>query len=66
MTPPNEKPVVQLTGEDGNAYAILGRVSDALRKAGADKKYRDKYLEEATSGDYDHLLQVTMEYVDGR
>lgn len=59
-----EKPTVKLAGEDGNAFAIMGRVSQALRKAGADKEYIDKYQEEAMSGDYDHLLAVTMEYVN--
>ena len=24
----------------------------------------DKYIEEATSGDYDNLLQVTINYID--
>jgi len=35
-----------------------------LRKAGADKEYIDSYFDEATAGDYDHLIQVTMEYVE--
>jgi len=59
-----EKPVVKLVGEDGNAYSIIGRVRKALRKAGATKEHINKYMEEAMSGDYDHLLQVTMEYVE--
>ena len=42
----------------------MGRVKKALRRAGADQEYIDKYLGEATSGDYDHLLVVSMEYVD--
>jgi len=64
MKAPETKPTVQLTGEDGNAFFIMGRVSEALRRAGADQEYIRKYTNEATSGDYDHLLQVTMEYVD--
>jgi len=63
MKAPETKPEVKLVGEDGNAFAIMGRVQRALKQAGADKEYIDKYLNEATSGDYDHLLQVTMEYV---
>ena len=54
---------VPLVGEDGNAFAILGRVSSALRRAGVDKEERDAYYAEATSGDYDHLLRVTMNWV---
>jgi hypothetical protein len=61
---PLTKPTVKLVGEDGNAFSIMGRVKKALRRAGADKEYIDKYLGEATSGDYDHLLVVSLGYVD--
>ena len=44
---------VVLIGEDGNAYAILGRVLRALRRAGVSKEERDAFVKEATSGDYD-------------
>ena len=64
MKKPLTKPIVQLIGQDGNAFAIMGRVKKALRRSGADKEYIDKYLSEATSGDYDHLLVVSMEYVE--
>jgi hypothetical protein len=56
---------VQLSGEDGNAFAILGRTASALRRAGVPKAEIDEYLAEATSGDYDHLLQTTMGWVHG-
>ena len=59
-----EKPTVKLAGEDGNAFNILGRVGKALKKAGATQKEIDEYQNEAMAGDYDHLLQTTMEYVD--
>jgi len=64
MKAPETKPEVELVGEDGNAFAILGRVKKALRKAGADQEYIESYLNKATSGDYDHLLQTTMEFVE--
>jgi hypothetical protein len=64
MKEPLTKPTVKLIGQDGNAFAIMGRVKKALRRAGADKEYIDKYLSEATSGDYNYLLAVSMEYVD--
>jgi hypothetical protein len=54
---------VKLVGEDGNAFAILGRVSAALKKAGVEKSERDAYFVEATAGDYDHLLRTTMAWV---
>lgn len=64
MKAPSIKPTVKLIGQDGNAFAIMGNVKRALKSAGADKEYIDKYLSEATSGDYDHLLAVSMEYVN--
>ncbi len=64
MVKPLSKPTVKLIGEDGNAFSIMGRVNKALMQAGADKEYADKYLKEATSGDYDHLLVVSMDLVE--
>ena len=55
---------VTLVGEDGNAFFILGRVSRALREAGVDAATIKEYSDEATSGDYNHLLAVTMSWVD--
>ena len=55
---------VQLIGEDGNAFAIIGRVSKSMRQAGVAKEERDEFMAEATSGDYDNLLRVTMEWVE--
>ena len=54
---------VKLIGEDGNAFAILGKVSKALRKAGYDLDFIKVYQDQATAGDYDNLLQTTMLYV---
>jgi hypothetical protein len=64
MRAPEQRPKVRLIGEDGNAFAVLGKVSKALKSAGADKEYIDQYLNKAMSGDYNHLLGVTMEYID--
>lgn len=61
---PVRKPHVKLVGEDGNAYAIIGRVRRSLREAGASEAYVASYVAQATSGDYANLLMVTLEYVD--
>lgn len=53
---------VELTGHDGNAFAILGAVARGLKRAG----HADAVVEftaEAVSGDYEHLLQTTMRWV---
>lgn len=55
---------VKLIGTDGNAFALLGRVHRALRKAGYDEKFIQKFTAEATSGNYDHLLATIDKYVD--
>jgi len=55
---------VQLTGEDGNAFAILAAVVKGLKKAGASPVEIDEFQQEAMSGDYDHLLQVCMRWVN--
>jgi len=64
MAPKYPDITVPLTGEDGNAVAILGRVSRALRQAGVSQAERDAFTQEATAGDYDQLLQVVMQWVD--
>jgi hypothetical protein len=54
---------VRLVGEDGNAFAIMARVSSALKEAGVPQEEIDKYYEESTSGDYDNLLQTATRWV---
>lgn len=51
-----KRPNVKLTGTDGNAFAVLSKVCRALQKAGYSQSEVAKFQEEATSGDYDHLL----------
>ena len=63
MSPKYPHIAVPLTGEDGNAYSILGRVSHALRQAGVSQAEREAFLQEATTGDYDHLVQTVMRWV---
>lgn len=64
MKKPDEKPEVQLVGNDSNAYAIMGAVKTALKRAGADQEYIDQYMDESMAGDYDNLLIVAMKHAD--
>ena len=64
MRKPEKRPTVKLVGEDGNAYYIMGRVKRALRSAGADQEYINRYLQVSMVGDYDHLLQTALKYVE--
>lgn len=54
---------VKLTDDDGNAFYILGKVMKAMREAGLEKQDIDLFYKDATSGDYDHLLQTVMRWV---
>jgi hypothetical protein len=54
---------VPLTGEDGNAMSIIGRVSEALRRGGVPKKKVNEFCADAMSGDYDNVLQTAMRWV---
>lgn len=54
---------VQLTGTDGNAFAIMGAVQKALRQHGVDAEEIAQYQEESMMGDYNNLLQTAMRWV---
>ena len=55
---------IDLVGQDGNAFAIMGRVTQAMQRGGCTKEEIKQYTDQATSGDYDNLLRVTMETVN--
>lgn len=57
---------VQLTGNNGNAFAIMGAVKKALLADGIDDDEITEYMSESMDGDYDNLLQVAMRWVDVR
>ena len=65
-SPKHPNIVVKLTSTDGNAYAILGTVLRALKSAGVSKAECAEFQNEATSSDYDHLLQTVFRWVDVR
>lgn len=54
---------VDLVGMDSNAFGIIASVRKSLRRAGVDQEQIDLFVQEATSGDYDHLLQTVTKWV---
>ena len=62
MTQQAEKPVVNLSECDGNAYAIIGRCIRVAREANWDEARMERFQNDATSGDYDHVLQTAMKF----
>jgi len=51
----NQKPVIDLTGPDGNAFALLVYVQQWCKQLGWDHK---PIIKDMMSGDYEHLLSV--------
>lgn len=61
-----EKPAVELAGQDGNAFAVMGRCRRAAKAAGWSDAEWGAVQTEMTSGDYDHLLVTACRYLDVR
>lgn len=49
---------------DGNAFAIMGAFSHQAKKEGWTKEEIDAVRKQATSGDYDHLIQTYMAHIE--
>lgn len=52
-----------LVGIDGNAFSVMGYTARALKREGLGDLVNEMH-ERATSGDYNNLLCVCMEYID--
>jgi hypothetical protein len=61
MEPKYPDITIQLTGEDGNAFYILGKCHKAMVEAGLREEYAT-FREDATNGDYNHLLTTVMRW----
>ena len=55
--------VVQLTGNDGNAFAIMSAVRKAMRHHDVPDFRIEQCIDQMMSGDYDNLLQVALRWV---
>lgn len=55
----NDKPVIDLTGPDGNAFALMGYASRFAKQLHLDG---NKITEEMRFGDYENLIQVFEKY----
>jgi len=59
-----KKVKMQLVGLDSNAYAVMGAFRKNARKQGWTPEEIKVVIDEAMSGDYDHLLATIMDNVD--
>lgn len=61
MQPKYPEIEVNIIGRDGNAFAILGACDRAAKRKIPSVEW-DSFMDEATSGDYNHLLRTVMKW----
>ena len=60
-----EKPVLKLTGADGNVFNILGLCQKSAKKAGWTEEEIQEFIHKAThSNSYDEVLQLCFQHFD--
>jgi hypothetical protein len=58
------KPKVQLVGQDGNVFNLLGFCVKALKKAGQYEEAQELKRRVLISGSYEEALSIMLEYVE--
>jgi hypothetical protein len=58
------KPKVQLIGENGNIFAILGRCSKVLKREGQEKEAKEMSGKVFASKSYEEALSIITDYVE--
>lgn len=58
------RPPCRLTGTDGNVFAIIGMVRQALRDAGQPERAAEFVHRAFAAGSYDAVLRLCFEYVE--
>ena len=59
-----QKPKVQLVGQDGNVFNLLGICTKALKRAGQSEEATELKNRVMSSGSYGEALSIMLEYVD--
>jgi hypothetical protein len=60
----NKKPECKLTGTDGNVFAIVAGVGNALRKDGKGDLAKEFTAKAFSAGSYSEVLNLCGEYVE--
>ena len=55
---PQKEIIIDLTGPDGNAFALMGYARRFAKQLGYSKEDQDQLLELMKSGDYENLIEV--------
>jgi len=58
------KPECPMVGEDGNVFAVIGRVSRALKRDGQPERAKEWQEKAVACGSYDAVLQLMFSYVE--
>lgn len=64
MNKATKLPKCKLVGTDGNVFAIMGKVSACLKKAGQADKAKEFIAKAEKSGSYDAVFCLCFKYVD--
>lgn len=59
-----QKPKMELTGQDGNIFGIMGRASRLLKRAGQHEQADEMVSRVTACGNYDEALNIISEYVE--
>ena len=59
-----QKPKMELLGQDGNIFGIMGRASRLLKRAGQHEQADEMISRVTACGDYNKALNIISEYVD--
>jgi hypothetical protein len=60
----DKKVKLNLVGLNGNAFVLMEAFQRQVRREGWTKEEIKVVVDDATSGDYDHLLQVLMDHCE--
>ena len=63
-SPEPKKPKCKLIGTNGNVFAIIGKVSKTLKKAGLKNKAKEFTKKALSSSSYDEVLTLCLKYVN--
>lgn len=55
---------IDISGPDGNAFALLGKVKGLLRQCDVSPTLIQNFMDEAMSDDYDHLCETVTRATD--
>jgi hypothetical protein len=58
------KPQLRLSGTDGNAFSVIGKVNKVLKQSGQSEKAKEFMSKAMIAESYDALLALTFEYVE--